>query len=68
MTTWAHAALAVVVFGVSSGISEVAMNAAAVDVERRYGRPIMGAFHGVFSVGNVVGSLISASPDCEIDE
>ena len=61
MTIWAHAALAVIVFGVSSGISEVAMNAAALDVERRYGRPIMGAFHGVFSVGNVVGSLISAA-------
>ncbi len=61
VTTWAHAAIAVIVFGVGSGISEVAMNAAAVDVERGYGRPIMGAFHAVFSVGSVVGSLISVA-------
>jgi predicted MFS family arabinose efflux permease len=61
MTTWGHAAVAVLVFGVSSGISEVAMNAVAVDVERGYGRPIMGAFHAAFSVGNVIGSLISAA-------
>jgi predicted MFS family arabinose efflux permease len=61
MTTWARAAFAVIVFGASSGISEVAMNAAAVDVERSYRRPIMGGFHAVFSVGNVVGSLISVA-------
>ena len=37
------------------------MNAAAVSVERDYGRPIMAAFHAVFSVGTVVGSLIGAA-------
>jgi MFS family permease len=61
MTTWGHAAIAVLVFGIGSGISEVAMNAAAVDVERAYERPIMGAFHAVFSVGTAIGSLISAA-------
>lgn len=44
--------------GVAVGITDVAMNAAAVDVERFYGRPIMASFHGVFSVGNVVGAAI----------
>ena len=37
------------------------MNAAAVDVERVYGRPIMASFHAVFSVGNVLGALIGAA-------
>jgi MFS family permease len=44
--------------GVAVGVTDVAMNAAAVDVERFYGRPIMASFHGVFSVGNVVGAAI----------
>ncbi|ANB00116.1 MFS-type transporter [Mycolicibacterium phlei] len=44
--------------GVAVGVTDVAMNAAAVDVERFYGRPIMASFHGVFSVGNVVGAGI----------
>lgn len=44
--------------GITVGITDVAVNAAAVDVERFYGRPIMASFHGVFSVGNVVGAGI----------
>ncbi|MUM16870.1 MFS transporter [Mycobacterium sp. CBMA271] len=46
--------------GIAVGITDVAMNAAAVDVERFYGRPIMASFHGVFSVGNVVGAGIGS--------
>ncbi len=46
--------------GVAVGVTDVAMNAAAVDVERFYGRPIMASFHGVFSVGNVVGAGIGS--------
>lgn len=42
--------------GFTLGINEVAMNAQAVIVEQRYGRPIMSAFHAVYSVGNVVGA------------
>jgi fucose permease len=30
-------------------------------VERDHGRPIMGSFHGVFSIGTVVGSLLGAA-------
>jgi len=37
------------------------MNAAAVQVERAYGRPVMASFHEMFSVGTVLGSLISAA-------
>lgn len=49
------------VFGVATGITDVAMNARAVTVEQEVGRPIMSAFHAVFSVGSVVGSLVGAA-------
>lgn len=47
-------------FGIATGITDVAMNARAVTVEQEAGRPIMSAFHAVFSVGSVVGSLAGA--------
>lgn len=49
------------VFGIATGVTDVAMNARAVSVEQEAGRPIMSAFHAVFSVGSVVGSLIGAA-------
>lgn len=48
------------VFGVTAGIADVAMNAVAVNVQRDYARPIMASFHGMFSVGAVIGSLLGA--------
>ncbi|HEU5160670.1 MAG TPA: MFS transporter [Streptosporangiaceae bacterium] len=45
------------VFGLVSGLLDVAMNAHAVRVERGYGRPIMASFHAVFSVGGLAGAL-----------
>src|SRR5262249_19697772 len=35
------------------------MNAQAVALEREYGRPIMSTFHGLFSLGGVVGAAIA---------
>lgn len=58
---WQLAAVGAFVMGVATGVAEVSMNAAAVRVERLYGRPIMASFHGVFSLSNVVGSSISAA-------
>ena len=49
------------IFGGSCGITDVAMNARAVTVEQQVGRPVMSAFHAVFSVGSVIGSLIGAA-------
>ncbi|MHA4854594.1 MFS transporter [Rhodococcus sp. MSC1_016] len=46
------------ILGAAMGVLDVSMNARAVVVERRYERPIMSAFHAVFSVGSVAGSLI----------
>jgi fucose permease len=45
------------VFGLLSGLQDVAMNAHAVRVERAYGRPLMTSFHAVYSVGGFVGAL-----------
>lgn len=38
------------VFGAGTGALDVAMNAHAVEVEQRYGRPILSSFHGVWSL------------------
>ena len=49
-----------VLLGLASGLLDVAMNAAAVRVERGIGRPIMGSFHGVWSAGVLVSGLVAA--------
>lgn len=51
---WLGAAL--LFFGASLGVVDVAMNAHAVDVEKQQGRPMMSGFHGLFSVGGLAGS------------
>ncbi|WP_051613566.1 MFS transporter [Rhodococcus sp. UNC23MFCrub1.1] len=61
MTTWSSVAGAALILGIAVGIGEVGMNAAAVEVERDYERPIMASFHGMFSVGNVLGALFGAA-------
>src|SRR5919205_754989 len=45
-----------VAIGAASGLVDVAMNAEAVAVERRAGRPIMASLHGVWSVAVLAGS------------
>lgn len=49
-------AIALVVFGALNGVMDVAMNAQGIAVERRYRRPIMSSFHGMFSVGGMAGA------------
>jgi MFS family permease len=51
---------ALVVLGFGNGCLDVSMNAHAVQVERGYQRPIMSAFHALFSIGGVVASLVGA--------
>lgn len=51
---------ALALLGAVSGLLDVTMNAQAVAVERAYGRPIMSAFHGMWSVG-LLGSAALAS-------
>ncbi|WP_068014377.1 MFS transporter [Nocardia mexicana] len=54
-------AVALIVFGFGNGAMDVSMNAQAVLVERQYPRPIMSAFHALFSCGGLVGSLAGAA-------
>ncbi len=51
-------ALALFYYGAATSIFSVCINAQAVVVEQRYGRPIMSSFHAQYSVGLVVGSLV----------
>jgi predicted MFS family arabinose efflux permease len=44
-------------FGAAVGTIDVAMNSHAVQVQNKYGQPIMSSFHGLFSVGGLLGSL-----------
>ena len=52
--------LALVIFGAANGVMDVAMNAHGVAVERRLGRPVMSSYHGMFSLGGLVGAGLAA--------
>ncbi|MDP3379438.1 MAG: MFS transporter [Brevundimonas sp.] len=51
---------AAALFGAVAGSMDVAMNAAAVKVERSLGRAIMSASHGFWSLGGFVGAALGA--------
>jgi MFS family permease len=44
--------------GIASGSLDVSMNAQAVALEQRYGRPLMAGLHGLWSLGSLGGALI----------
>jgi predicted MFS family arabinose efflux permease len=45
-------------FGAAHGALDVAMNAHAVEVEKRYRTPIMSSFHALFSIGGLAGAAV----------
>jgi MFS family permease len=47
------------IFGIGFGLLDVSMNVQAVTVEVGYARPIMSAFHGVFSIGGLLGAALA---------
>jgi MFS family permease len=51
--------LALVLLGACNATLDVAMNAQAVAVEQLYQRAIMSSFHGLFSVGGLVGAAFT---------
>ncbi|MDQ2064821.1 MFS transporter [Xinfangfangia sp. CPCC 101601] len=53
-------ALAMAIFGGFVGSMDVAMNANAVEVERRLGRAIMSSSHGFWSLGGFVGGTLGS--------
>ncbi|HTZ30475.1 MAG TPA: MFS transporter [Streptosporangiaceae bacterium] len=46
------------VYGMAGGMTDVAINAQAVRVERGYRRPIINSFHACFSFGGLLGALL----------
>ncbi|OOG45979.1 MFS transporter [Rhodanobacter sp. C01] len=48
-------------FGAMLGAVDVAMNAHAVEVERRDGRALMSGFHGLFSIGGLAGAAVMSA-------
>jgi fucose permease len=59
-TSFAIAFAGLVVFGGSSGITDVAMNVSGAANERALGRSIMPVFHAFFSFGTIAGAGIGA--------
>ncbi|GAB4524677.1 MAG: MFS transporter [Anaerolineae bacterium] len=55
ITLWA----ALYFFGMTLSTMDVAMNAQAIEVERRHGKSIMSSFHAAFSIGGFFGAGIS---------
>src|SRR4029079_9266124 len=57
---WWTLGLALILIGFGNGSIDVGMNAQAVVVERGYPRPIMAAFHAMWSIGGAIGALLGA--------
>jgi MFS family permease len=57
--SWVALGAAMLLYGLSVASLDVAMNVQATEIEKRYGRPIMSSFHGVYSVGDMAGALLT---------
>jgi MFS family permease len=57
---WWTLGITLIFFGFGNGSLDVAMNSHAVVVERSYPRPIMAAFHAMWSIGGAFAALIGA--------
>ena len=52
--------VAALLFGAAKGGVDVGINAQAVVVENRYGRPIMASFQALWSVGGLAGGFLTS--------
>jgi len=59
-TSLAALCAVLLVFGAVAGLADMAMNAEGVLVEKLFGRSVMSSLHGFWSVGVLVGSVVSA--------
>lgn len=59
--SWVVLAALVLVVGALDAVVDVAQNAHGFRVQRAYGRSIVNAFHGLWSVGAVVGGLLGSA-------
>jgi MFS family permease len=69
--SWTMLVVLLALFGASHGLMDVAMNAQAVILEARRGRPLMSSFHAFFSLGNFAaagacGLLLAAGLPAEL--
>jgi predicted MFS family arabinose efflux permease len=51
-------AASLLLFGAALGSLDVAMNSQAVVVQEKINKPVMSSFHGMFSVGGLMGSML----------
>jgi MFS family permease len=58
---WPAFALLMLVVGAVDAVVDVAQNAHGFRVQRAYGRSIVNAFHGVWSVGSVLGGALGSA-------
>ena len=59
--SWWALGLSLIFFGFGNGAIDVGMNSHAVVVERAYPRPIMAAFHAMWSIGGAFAAVIGAA-------
>ncbi|WP_410676356.1 MFS transporter [Amycolatopsis sp. cmx-4-68] len=59
--SWWTLGLTLMLFGFGNGAIDVGMNSHAVVVERAYPRPIMAAFHAMWSIGGAIAAVIGAA-------
>ncbi|WP_255989385.1 MFS transporter [Chitinolyticbacter albus] len=52
---------ALLLFGITNAAYDVAMNAQAATVETHHGQPIMSSFHGMFSLGGMIGAAVGGA-------
>ena len=61
MPTVPTMAMSLLLFGIGMGLLDVSMNVNALLVERESGQQLMSGFHGLYSVGGIVGSVFASS-------
>jgi MFS family permease len=60
-SSWAIFVVALLLFGGAGGLMDVAMNAYAADVEAHMDWRVMASFHGMWSVGGLVGAAAAGA-------
>jgi MFS family permease len=60
-SSWVGLAAVLLVAGALDAVIDVAQNAHGLRVQRLYGRSIVNSFHGVWSIGAVVGGLMGSA-------
>lgn len=60
-SAWPIFAAGLLLFGAAGGLMDVAMNAYAADVEMHMDWRVMASFHGMWSIGGLVGAAVASA-------